>query len=292
MAFRWAVYRFLNRHVLPRWGWALRKASPEGDNHAISHRDRLIGAVVADLALWATGARLDASRVPALVAEFLDLYPRRPVRDNAGGSGFNASLSLFVAARLIGPATIVECGTFQGHSAWLFAEACPAARVVSFDIEHDNLTLRHARVEYRLGDWSDDALDGIDPASALLFFDDHVSHARRLREAHGRGFRLALFDDDLPVHALHATGLPPAPTLSMLHDDALAAGETVVWRRRMREHRLTVTPEDLAARALVSSRHAMPDLGWTTGYPANQGLVLVRLAPQAQHSSPLSSVRP
>ena len=279
MAFRWAVYRYLNRHVLPRWGWALRKASPEGDNFTISHRDRLIEAAVADLSPWAVAAGFDASTLPALVGEFLDLHPRRPVRDNAGGSGFNASLGLFVAARLAAPLTIVESGTFQGHSAWLFAEACPAARVISFDIEHDNLEHRHNRVDYRLGDWSTADLAGIDPATTLLFFDDHVSHARRLREAHARGFRLALFDDDLPAHALHATGVPPAPTLSMLHDARLTSGETLVWRRRGREYKLTLGAEDLATRSLVASRHPLPDLGWATGYRANQGTVLVRLQP-------------
>lgn len=78
-----------------------------------------------------------ASRARQAVADFFALYPRRPVLDNSGGSGFNDSLWLFALARALRPELIVESGTHRGHSAWLFRQACPEAEIHSFDIAPD-----------------------------------------------------------------------------------------------------------------------------------------------------------
>jgi hypothetical protein len=278
MALRWRLVRWFNRAVGPRYGLAVRKTWPEGDDGPVSHRHLAVAAASGELHAWAvrSGHDLPAERIAAWVAEVLDLWPRRPVRDNAGGSGLAASVALFVAARCCRPTSIVECGTWQGHTAWLFRQACPAIPVTTFDIEHDNLRYRVPDVDYRLGDWTS-APPVADPAGALVFFDDHVSHARRLHEAAARGYRTVLLDDDVPVHGLHLTGVPPAPTLSMLHDPAIRAGDHVTWSRRGRRHDLVVTADDLAARPLIAALHPLPDLGGA-GWRPNHGTVLVRLA--------------
>ena len=282
---KWAAYRFLNRHVLPRWGFVLRKSGADGDNFAVSEAQRLalVRALAAALEPFLAGpaAKLlapgDGPRLERLIAEFIALFAGRPVRDNAGGAGFNSSLCLFLTARLLQPQAIVDSGTFQGHSAWLFRRACPGAVIHSFDIEHDNLIRREADIRYHLGDWSTVALPDVQPARALACFDDHVSHARRLREAQARGFRLLILDDNLPAHALHATGDPPAPTLAMLFDERLQAGDEIAWVRRGRAHRLRLAAEDLAARDLVERWAPFPDLGPVSRYSPNAGLALVRL---------------
>lgn len=282
---KWAAYRFLNRHVLPRWGFVLRKNGADGDNVVLSEpqRQALVQALAAALEPFLAGptAKLlapgDGPRLERLIAEFLALFAARPVRDNAGGAGFNSSLCLFLTARLLQPQAILDSGTFQGHSAWLFRRACPGAAVHSFDIEHDNLLHREPDVRYHLADWSTVELPDVQPARALACFDDHVSHARRLREAHARGFRLLILDDNLPAHALHATGDPPAPTLAMLFDERLKAGDEIAWVRRGRSHRLRLAAEDLAARELVERWAPFPDLGPVSRYSPNPGLTLVRL---------------
>jgi len=272
-----SIVRGLNRHVLPRYRLALKKSANDADALPAPGpmRERLVGNAAAALQPWlvSIGGSADAK---ALIEEFITVFARRPVRDNAGGSGFNGSLCLFAAVRVLAPALIVESGTWKGHSAWLFRQAAPEARIVSFDIEHENLEHREPGIDYRLGDWMDHEVAAGEGVS-LAFFDDHISHARRIREAHARGFRLLLADDDLPAEALFVTGLPPAPTAAMLADPAVTAGQILAWRYRGRDFSLTVSPEDIAVRALIAGRHAAPDLSPATYHPRHNGVTVLRL---------------
>lgn len=282
---KWVLYRFFNRHVLPRYGLVLRKFASDGDDRALSPDllARQDGAVAALLAGWAQAAGFAAAPEPEAlsrwIGEFRELYDRRPIRDNKGGAGFNSSLCIWLTARLAQARAVIESGTFQGHSAWLLREALPQAEIVTFDTVPENLLHRAPGVLYRTGDWSDaDApRPSAAPAETLLFFDDHVSHARRLREAHERGYRLILLDDDVPADALYATGWPPAPTLSMLFDPDMVAGRELAWRRNGKAHRLRLEAEDLAVRDLVAGCWRLPDLAPVNRYGSNRGMVLVRL---------------
>ncbi|MGF1608652.1 MAG: hypothetical protein ACFCUQ_04600 [Kiloniellales bacterium] len=220
-----------------------------------------------------------ATRAQAAVAEFPALYARRPLRDNSGGSGFNDSLWLFALARAFAPSLIVESGTHRGHSAWLFRQACPQAEIHSFDIAPERLSHREPDITYHACDWSDVALSARDPAASLIFFDDHVSHARRLREAHARGFRLLLLDDNFPAHALYATGGPPLPTLAMITDPALATGGRLAWTRKGKAYSYNFDAAAVAdVRALVADCLVLPELAPLTHYPLGSCLTLVRLA--------------
>ncbi len=219
-----------------------------------------------------------AARALAAVDEFPALYERRPVRDNSGGSGFNDSLWLFALARAFAPALIVESGTHKGHSAWLFRQACPEAELHSFDIDAGRLLHREPSVRYHLGDWSESDLPRPDPASSLVFLDDHISHARRLREAHGRGFRHLLLDDNFPAHQLYATGGPPVPTLAMILDpDPPLEGE-IAWTRNGKSYHYRLRREELdEMRGLVRHALVLPDLAPLTRFPPGSALTLVKL---------------
>ena len=282
---KWVLFRFLNRHVLPRYGLILRKYGTDGDDAAdspeiLARQDLAMAGLLAD---WARAAGFEAAPdtagMAAWIATFRDLHARRPIRDNKGGAGFNSSLSLWLTARLCQPRAVIESGTFQGHSAWLLRQALPDAEIVTFDTVPENLQLRLPDITYCHGDWSaaDAPRPAADPAETLLFFDDHVSHARRLREAAARGYRTALLDDDVPADALYATGWPPAPSLSMLFDPDLEPGQEIRWRRNGKIKRLMLAAEDLAARDLVAGHHHLPDLAPVNRYGSNRGMALVRL---------------
>ena len=283
MSLQAALLRTLNRHLLPRWQLVLRKSGHDDDDRMLTPRYRalLVGDVAALLAPYLAAAGLlataDAAAVQALVQEFLALHEARPVRDNTGGSRFNGSLSLFVIARLLDPLLIVESGTWQGHTAWLLARACPKAEIHSFDIEHDNLLHREPGVAYHRGDWMASAIAAPDAARGLCFFDDHVSHARRIREAHGRGFRRLLLDDDLPAPALFLTGLPPAPAAAMLMDPRLGAGDEIEWRYRGKRRHFAADAAEWQVRALISAYHPVPDLAPASHYRRHNGISLLRL---------------
>ncbi len=219
-----------------------------------------------------------------LLEAFLPLYADRPMPTNKGGSGLNDSLWLWMLARSLAPEVIVESGTWRGHSAWLFRQACPDATIATFDLEVPSGG-RHEEpsVTYSLQDWSESGLTLPRGLEGLVFFDDHVSQARRLREAAERGFRLALFDDNFPAHQLHATGAPPVPTLAMLADPALSSGGAIEWQRNGKRYRYRDQPADSpdgsgAVLGLIEAQVTLPELAAVTRHPPGSGMTLVRIS--------------
>ncbi|WPZ37017.1 hypothetical protein T8K17_12860 [Thalassobaculum sp. OXR-137] len=220
----------------------------------------------------------DAPDAASVVAAFEASYARRPLRDNAGGTMRNSSTWIFAVAALLRPSTIVECGTFKGHSSWLMAEAAPEARIITFDVMREDGRLRDKRVEYRLGDWSDAADLETLPDGTLCVFDDHISHRLRLEQAKARGAKLALVDDDYDALTLYATGSPPVPTVAMLTDPDLPAGTCCEWERPGKRYAYTITEADLAAgRELIDWTVPMPDLTVVNRYVAQAPMTLVGL---------------
>lgn len=219
-------------------------------------------------------------RARAAVLRFQDLYDRRPVRDNAGGSGFNDSLWLFALTSALAPEVIVESGVHKGHSTWLFRQACPDAAIYSFDITLKKRLYIDEKTHYFESDWMSVGLPfELPPARHLIFFDDHISHAQRLREAHGRGYRWALFDDNFAAQHLYATGGPPVPTLAMLFDRDLQPGTEVSWTRNGKAYSYRYDDaEASAAVSLVRSMVTLPDLAALTRHSLGSGLTLVQLA--------------
>ncbi|MGO1117571.1 hypothetical protein ACTL6U_02635 [Rhodovibrionaceae bacterium A322] len=218
------------------------------------------------------------SDLTKIIADFFPIYKNRPIQNNKGGGLINDSLCLYVSARLIAPEFILESGSYQGHSAWLLRQACPTARIMSCDIDHSQLLYRTDGVIYHEGDWTTLSLPDFDPATALVWFDCHIDHGRRLLEASERGFRQALFDDNFPVTNLYATGGIPVPTIDMILDDQLEDGCEVVWSRRGKSYRYR---HDLshaqAARAVILDSVKLPDLTQLTRYSPPSGMTYLRL---------------
>jgi len=213
---------------------------------------------------------------------FFHRYAKRPLATNRHSCGFNDSLWLWLIVRWLLPEAVVESGTFMGYSAWLFRQACPVARIVTHDVELPPAgRLRARAVDYRLQDWSVASLEGIDPKRALCFFDDHISHFLRLRQAHQRGFPLVLLDDNFPARQLHATGAPPLPSLAMLEDEE-SITRTLEWQRKGKHYAYYGAHENAGERALVKqivkACYRFPDLAAITRLPPGSNLTLVRLS--------------
>jgi hypothetical protein len=99
-----------------------------------------------------------------------------------------------------------------------------------------------------------------------------------VREAHARGFRLAVFDDNFPADQLYATGTPPVPTLAMLLDPDCTPGAELRWLRRGKVRAYTYTEEDTyGAAGLIDRAVLLPDLAPATRHPPQSGLTVVRL---------------
>lgn len=221
-----------------------------------------------------------AERAVAGAETFLALYDERPVRDNQGGSGFNNSLWLYALGRAFRPRLIVESGVWRGHSTWVLRRACPEAELVCCDIDFGNLAHRDADASYHEADWMTVRLPAVDPDTSLAFFDDHVSHARRIMEAHGRGFRLLVLDDDYPPDQLETTGAPPVPTAAMVVEDSLVDGSEIVWHRNGKRRSYTVRADELrAARELIERRIHLPVLMPVKPGSVSPGLTVLKLVP-------------
>ncbi|MGE5147159.1 MAG: hypothetical protein ACM3N5_10440, partial [Candidatus Eiseniibacteriota bacterium] len=212
-----------------------RLKRPDYDDRVLSPgRAARLRARVAEVVaeFWRAAAPdIAPAAIAAAVDAFFALYPKRPIADNSGGSGFNDSLWLFTTARLLAPALLVESGVYKGQSSWLLRQAAPDAKLHAIDLDLAQRGWQDGAIAYHQGDWSELDLRAPAHGNALCFFDDHVSQARRIREAHARGFRTLLFGDDVAAETLYATGRPPLPTVSMILDDSLADGERLAWLR-------------------------------------------------------------
>ena len=216
--------------------------------------------------------------LPDAVAAYFRSYRASPLTDNTGGSQFNDGLLLFVLARLLTPQRIIESGTHRGFSSWLLRHACPNAELHSFDIDHSQLALRAEGASYHLCDWTEHDLTSAADDNTLIFFDDHISHARRIMEASARGFRRLLFDDNFPVTTLYATGGVPVPTVAMLLDSSLQGGEELSWTRNNKRYRYQVDADRLTgARRLISRAVGLPDVTDLTEYRSPSRMTYVEL---------------
>lgn len=134
------------------------------------------------------------------IDEFLDLYEKRPIKDNTGGM---LSPHLFWAwhvAKKMQPKNIIESGVFKGQGTWLFRQACPKAKIYSIDPILEQRVYIDENVTYFTQDFSTINWNEIlDPKETLCFFDDHQDAYVRLTQLKWMGFEYAMFEDNYPV---------------------------------------------------------------------------------------------
>lgn len=276
----------LRRRVLgplfDRLGYDLVPAVPDWAHRPVSPRevDRLLASAATRIA-----QDIDAAGIPcrhdlrALVDAFWELIPQAPVRQRRGGSGFNGALQLFVLMRALEPDFVIESGVFRGLTTWIIRQARPEAEIFCRDPNLSRLQYRDPHARYCTQDWSSADWSGLDPARTVAFFDDHVSQARRVVEAHARGLTRLVFDDDAAAHRIHAHGGPAHPTIAMITNWG-AAPEPIRWQRNGRTFEQPgIDPVARSAARLIARAHALDDLHGATGYsPAR--LTYVRLHPE------------
>tara|TARA_B100000780_G_scaffold141355_1_gene98967 strand:- start:230 stop:1060 length:831 start_codon:yes stop_codon:yes gene_type:complete len=113
---------------------------------------------------------------------FCDLYEKRPIKNNVGGMRFNHAFALYFILKKTNPDLVIESGVFKGQSTWLIEKTLPNAKIISLDID---LTKRvyisekahYSNLDFRFHDFSKI------PKNTLVFFDDHVNHIERIKDA-------------------------------------------------------------------------------------------------------------
>lgn len=226
-----------------------------------------------------TDGNVNDSNILDYIAEFRETFLSSPISNNHGGVNYTTGLALFLIVKHLDPSLIIESGVFRGMSSMLFRAATSRARIFAFDLSLSNLRYRSENVEYHECDW---ALSDIEAkVSALAFFDDHVSQAKRVAEAYRRGFRYLVFDDSWSWGAISGCGGPPLPSIDMLMNEDIRVGEKIEWVEAGKLWTYTHDEERselcCAARKLIRAAHDIPSLFRETGVCPTSAMKFVRL---------------
>lgn len=197
---------------------------------------------------------------------FYEEYLRMPFRAREGGSRFNNLAWLYVIARAMQPSLVIDSGTYRGASAWAFSMV--RVPVYSFDLDLSRLAHRSASAVYAECDWNAFSWQHRDLANALIYFDDHLSQVRRLREASERSIPVAIFDDDFPLtsFAPMANGGQALPKIEFVLDDDLRQYREISWTERNRRYVFPLNHQEMEqARSLIAATGRLPETSHITG---------------------------
>lgn len=143
----------------------------------------------------------DYKDVRSFVDEFIEIYKRRPIKNNFGGMTSTHLFWTWYVLKKIQPAHVIESGVYKGQGTWIISHACPDAKIYSID---PNLAIRiyvNEKVRYYIKDFNiiNWAKEGLDEENTVCFFDDHVNAYLRLQQMKWMGFKKAMFEDNYPV---------------------------------------------------------------------------------------------
>jgi hypothetical protein len=130
--------------------------------------------------------------------EFVEVYERRPIRDNSGGMQAPHMFLAWFVLKTLSPKAIIESGLWLGQGTWLFEQACPAAELHCIDIDLSRLQYRSNRATYYNRDFSTIDWSNVSKNETALFFDDHQNAYQRVMTAKWFGFSHLLFEDNYP----------------------------------------------------------------------------------------------
>ena len=113
---------------------------------------------------------------------FINIYEKRPIKNNKGGMLFQQMFSFFFLLRKLKPQLIIESGVYKGQSTWLIENTLPNSEIISLDIDLTQREFISKKATYSSKDFRFHDFSNI-PESTLVFFDDHVNHIERIIES-------------------------------------------------------------------------------------------------------------
>lgn len=142
---------------------------------------------------------LPSDQLQAMIAEFLDVFAKRPVADNQGGVSSVGAFSLWYFLKRHQPQLVIESGVWKGQTTWLIEQALPDVQILCFDPYRKIREYESPRAEYPKGDFAKYDFPKFDPEQTLVFFDDHQDAVKRVVHARRKGFTHVVFDDNYAV---------------------------------------------------------------------------------------------
>ena len=130
---------------------------------------------------------------------FKKIYEQRPVKFNKGGMLFPHMFATYFILKKINPSFVIESGVFKGQSTWLIEKTLPNAKILSIDIDLNQRKYISKKTKYSNKDFKYQDFSNI-PINTLVFFDDHVNHYERLKQAKFFNIKNIIFEDNYNVN--------------------------------------------------------------------------------------------
>ena len=140
------------------------------------------------------------TKLLSYLEEFIEIYKKRPFKNNIGGMGFNHSFALFSVIKELDIKKVYESGIYKGHSTWLIEQISDDIEIVAIDIDLDlrEYISTSKNVTYYEGDLQDLSLKNDDKEKTLFFFDDHTNVLNRIIFLSAWNLKYAVFEDNYP----------------------------------------------------------------------------------------------
>jgi hypothetical protein len=129
------------------------------------------------------------------IQKFIDLYKSRPIKNNKGGMLFPHMFAFYFILKKIKPKLIIESGVYRGQSTWLIEKTLPKSNIISIDTNLKSRVYISKNAHYSDQDFKFQNFSNI-PKNTLVFFDDHVSHLERIKEAHYFNIKHVVLEDN------------------------------------------------------------------------------------------------
>jgi len=126
---------------------------------------------------------------------FKMIYKQRPIKDNIHGMRFQHMFATYFILKKINPSFVIESGIFRGQSTWLIENTLPNSKVLSIDIDLTQRVYISKKAKYSSIDFKDHDFSNI-PEDTLVFFDDHINHYERLKQAKFFNIKRIIFEDN------------------------------------------------------------------------------------------------
>ena len=127
--------------------------------------------------------------------KFLKIYKNRPIKDNQGGCRINHAFALYYILKILKPKLVIESGIFKGQTTWLIEKTVPKAKLICIDTnlskrKYISKKAKYSSVDFKFHDFSKI------PTNTLVFFDDHVNHLERIKDAKFFNIKNIIFEDN------------------------------------------------------------------------------------------------
>jgi hypothetical protein len=127
--------------------------------------------------------------------KFKIIYEQRPIKDNIHGMRFQHMFATYFILKKINPSFVIESGVFRGQSTWLIENTLPNSKILSIDIDLAQRVYISEKAEYSNIDFKEHDFSNL-PEDALVFFDDHVNHYERLKQAKFFNIKRIILEDN------------------------------------------------------------------------------------------------